>query len=271
MAAPPPTPPAAIDPSGQLDLLFFFVVGLLGGAHCIGMCGPLVTLYSDRLRGQRDDGRDVLDLHEVRQHVGFNLGRTASYAVIGAAFGVVGLTAFTAGAPLPAFDLFRGVLGVAVGVFVAAFGVYYLSGRFVDVVAGVAGVGVLFKKVHSVAVSRVDRWVDGPGVVGLGALHGLLPCPILYPAYLYVLVQGSPVRGALSLAALGLGTVPAVLLFGTVVQSVDSRHRVRLHRVLGVALLALGYIPLSHGLMLLGVELPMPDVPYYQPLGGEVP
>ncbi len=271
MAVTPFEPSPSLVTSGDVDLLFFFVVGALGGAHCVGMCGPLVTLYSDRLREHREDDRDVLGLHEVRQHLVFNLGRTTSYAVVGGFFGLVGLTAFTAGGTVPGFDVVRGVLGVAVGVFVVAFGLYYLSGKFVDVVANVSGVGVIFKKVHSVAVDRVDRLVDGPGVFGLGALHGLLPCPILYPAYLYVLVQGSPLRGAASLAALGLGTVPAVLLFGTVVQSVDASLRVRLHRVLGVALLALGYIPLSHGLMLLGVDLPMPDVPYYQPLAGEMP
>ncbi len=261
-------PAASVDTSANVDLMFFFVVGLLGGAHCIGMCGPLVTLYSDRLRGQRDDGRDVLSLHEVRQHLVFNLGRTTSYAAIGGLFGVLGFTVFSAAHEVPAFDVVRAVLGVAVGAVVIAFGVYYVSGRFVDVVTHVSGVGVVFKKVHSVAVSHVDRWVDGPGVFGLGALHGLLPCPILYPAYLYVLVQAAPARGAASLAALGLGTIPAVFVFGTLIQGVSPRLRARLHRVLGVTLIALGYIPLSHGLMLLGFDVPTFDVPFHQPLGG---
>jgi len=41
---------------------------------------------------------------------------------------------------------------------------------------------------------------------------------------------------------------------------------VRLHRVLGVVFIALGYIPLQHALMLLGVDLPHPPIPFYQPL-----
>ena len=29
------------------DLAVFFLIGLLGGVHCIGMCGPLVTTYAE--------------------------------------------------------------------------------------------------------------------------------------------------------------------------------------------------------------------------------
>jgi len=35
------------------DVLLFLVIGLLGGAHCIGMCGPLVTVYAGRMREGR--------------------------------------------------------------------------------------------------------------------------------------------------------------------------------------------------------------------------
>ena len=67
------------------DVAVFAVVGVLAGAHCLGMCGPLVTLYGDRMA--RDARRpDALSLHAVGQHALFNLGRAASYAVVGALF-----------------------------------------------------------------------------------------------------------------------------------------------------------------------------------------
>jgi len=46
--------------------------------------------------------------------------------------------------------------------------------------------------------SRVDRLATSPGIVALGAVHGLMPCPIIYPAYLYAFSLGSPTRGALA-------------------------------------------------------------------------
>jgi hypothetical protein len=43
---------------------------------------------------------------------------------------------------------------------------------------------------------------------------------------------------------------------------------VRLHRVLGVVFLLLGYVPFAHGLTLLGVDvLPHVHIPVYRPLG----
>lgn len=75
----------------RIDIVLFFVIGLLGGAHCIGMCGPLVTMYSKQMdtddvaakksRLSRPSGH--LSVYEVRQHVLFNVGRTASYAILG--------------------------------------------------------------------------------------------------------------------------------------------------------------------------------------------
>ncbi|MDY6780296.1 MAG: sulfite exporter TauE/SafE family protein, partial [Halobacteria archaeon] len=106
----------------------------------------------------------------------------------------------------------------------------------------------------------------GPRIVGLGAAHGFLPCPILYPAFLYSFARGSALDGFLSLAALGLGTFPAVFVYGTLVQSASVESRRKLHRVLGAVLILLGYIPISMGLNLLGVEVPRLMPPFYQPL-----
>jgi hypothetical protein len=93
-----------------------------------------------------------------------------------------------------------------------------------------------------------------------------MPCPILYPAFLYAFAVGSPVHGALALALLGVGTVPTLFAYGTVLGTLSPETRRRLHRVLGVLFVLLGYLPLAMGLAQFGVVLPMPEVPFYQPL-----
>ncbi|OYR58956.1 hypothetical protein DJ83_13850, partial [Halorubrum ezzemoulense] len=105
-----------------------------------------------------------------------------------------------------------------------------------------------------------------PGIVALGAVHGLLPCPILYPAYLYAFASGSAVAGGVALGALGLGTIPAVFAYGTLIESVDPVHRRRVHRLLGVAFVALGYVLFAHGLMSVGIHVPHPRLPFWNPL-----
>ncbi|MEF8821959.1 MAG: sulfite exporter TauE/SafE family protein, partial [Halovenus sp.] len=39
-----------------VDVLLFLAIGLLAGAHCIGMCGPLVTIYANNMNATRTDG-----------------------------------------------------------------------------------------------------------------------------------------------------------------------------------------------------------------------
>ena len=262
----PALDPAAVEP---LSLGVFFLIGLLGGAHCLGMCGPLVTTYADRLRAKEDSRRDVLTVRAVRQHALFNLGRATSYALIGGLFGLAGTLVFVTPQTVTAIasDVHL-VAGILVGIVIIAIGVSYLTGR-----GGLGGnlsipiLGPALARLQGALLTRVDNWVGGVRIVGLGGAHGLLPCPITYPAYLYAFILGSPIAGATALAAVGLGTIPSLFLYATAFQSVSVETRMRLHRVLGVAFIVLGYIPLQHGLAILGVPLPHAPLPYYQPLG----
>ena len=248
------------------ELVLFFLIGLLGGAHCIGMCGPLVTIYAGRMEERTSTPGERLTLFEVRQHGLFNLGRATSYTAIGAAFGALGgLFYLTTETLTGVTDVIRGSVGIVVGLVVIAIGVYYLLGR----AAPGLHLGIGGNSLVSALTTRLDRLASGPGIVGLGALHGLLPCPILYPAYLYAFAVGSATSGGLALAVLGLGTIPAVFLYGTLIEAVDPTRRRQLHRVLGAAFILLGYVPLQHGLMLYGIHLPHPEIPFYQPL--EIP
>jgi sulfite exporter TauE/SafE len=262
-----------LDAIFRVDVLLFLAIGLLGGAHCIGMCGPLVTMYSERMNPRPDGGtatgrtgnaRGHLTLYEVRQHALFNVGRAASYTLLGGAFGGLGGLVFVTADQLTAVaDLVRGGVGIAIGAFVIVAGAKYLLGGGAGGIQ-IPGVG----RVTNWLAVRVQRFVNSPGIVGLGALHGLLPCPILYPAYLFAFATGSAVSGAIALAALGIGTIPAVFAYGTLIESVDAVHRQRLHRLLGAVFLVLGYVLLAHGLMAVGIHIPHPMLPHYQPLGG---
>ena len=248
-------------------LIVFFLVGLLAGAHCLGMCGPLVSTYADRINANSTARRsDTLTLYDIRQHGLFNLGRAFSYALIGALFGLLGWLAFgSVEAVASAGDVLRGVVGIIVGVAIVLAGLYYLRGR-AGLPHSLPIVGGTVSLLTASMGRHVDRLATSPGIVALGALHGLLPCPIIYPAYLYAFAIGDPLRGGLALFVLGIGTIPTLFAYGTLLGTLGPGSRRRLHRALGVAFIILGYIPLQHGLMLLGiVELPHPPIPFYTP------
>lgn len=255
-------------PTGNLDAVVFLVVGLLGGAHCLGMCGPLVSVYADRLRAEEGTDDGTLTVRQVRQHVLFNLGRTVGYAAVGALLAFLG--AVTVGAMNEVLAVGSGVqatTALLAGGFITITGVSYLGGSAAHPSLG--PVDDLFGRVSRVLTSKVDAFVGDARIAGLGLVHALLPCPITYPAYVYAFALGDPVRGAFLLALVGLGTFPTLLVYGTVFGSLSASRR--LHRVLGVAFVVLGYLMVAHGLALFGVPVPRVSLPLpapeYQPLG----
>ena len=251
-------------PEGSVSVAVFFLVGLLGGAHCLGMCGPLVSVYADELGDDRGRGPTT---RELRQHALFNTGRTLGYATVGALLGAVGLFVFETAAVLAIAETVRAAAGIIVGVLVLLAGAGYLWRGTAGATPPVPVLGSAFTRVYGFLSGRVHTWARGPRILGLGAVHALLPCPLLYPAFLYVLALGSPVAGAVNLAALGLGTFPTLFAYGAVVGSIAPRWRTHLHRTLGVAFLVLGYVPLSMGLRSAGIAVPMAPLPFYMPLG----
>jgi sulfite exporter TauE/SafE len=269
MAVPGVDDAVALPSAGSLasngDLLLFVVVGALAGAHCLGMCGPLVSTYADRITAQRTE-RSRVTLFDVRQHGLFNAGRTVGYTAVGGVLGLVGsVVVGTAAAIDPIATPVRGGVGILVGLFILAAGVGYIL-RGTTTSLGLPGLGRVFGTVTGLLTARVDRLARSTGIVGLGAVHAFLPCPILYPAYLYAFAIGDPLRGAAALGLLGVGTIPTLFAYGLALGSVSVGRRETLHRAMGVAFLALGYLPLAHGLMLFGIDLPYPNVPFYQPL-----
>ena len=85
-----------------------FLIGLLGGTHCIGMCGGLVGAMSYSLprETRRQPARYVLYL------LLFNLGRVTTYALAGALFGWFGAWLMRAGDAFWLDDLVRIMAGM---------------------------------------------------------------------------------------------------------------------------------------------------------------
>lgn len=241
-----------------IELGVFAAMGLLGGAHCLGMCGPLASTYGDRV--QHDTGPPTW--FAIRQHALYNLGRTASYSVVGALLAAIGAIVYGAADLASIGVAIRGVAGVVVGLVILALGLGRLRETGGATVLPEGPGGRLFARVTSRVSRHVDRLVDGPGIVALGAVHAVLPCPLLYPAYAYAAQTGDPLAGASALAALGLGTIPAMVIVGTTAGSLSGARRQTIDRALGALFVVFALVPLSMGLSTLGVPVPTAPIPY---------
>jgi hypothetical protein len=220
-----------------------FLVGLLGGVHCVAMCGGVVgalNLHRPQAGAVHlgSGGAAVIAAAtQVPIHVAYSTGRIASYAVAGALAGGIGGTAALLDAVLPA----QAALAVVANGLVILLGLY-LAG-FGRGIARLERLGTaLWRGVSPIA----RRWlpIDTlPKALGAGAVWGWLPCGMVYSSLALALVSGSAARGAVVMLAFGLGTLPSLLAAGLALGSLRSAlHRPGARLAAGLAVVALGVL-----------------------------
>ncbi len=210
------------------ELLGVFLVGLLGSAHCVGMCGGFVVALA-----QMNDGARSLQVN----HGLYFLGKTLTYAFLGALAG--GFGAALGGL----FATMQQGLSIALGVFL--------------IVIGLGLIGVLRRFEGNAFLARftgLSRLMGtllqqrGPhAVLGLGMLNGLLPCGLVYGMLAVAAASGSATHGALVMGTFGLSTLPALYLTGVASFLMRPVWRSRLTLVSGVLVIGLGLMTIVRG------------------------
>ena len=216
----------------DVDPLGAFLVGLLGGVHCIGMCGGIVGAISLGMPGEQGTRWPML--------LAYNLGRIASYTVAGAIAGGLG---FFFSDVLPVQQAQQILLGVA-GVVMILLGLYL--GGWWNLLSYVeqAG-GHLWKKIEPLGRGLLPVRRVGQGLA-LGMLWGWLPCGLVYSVLIWAVSAGGAGEGALLMLAFGLGTLPNLLAMGAAAGQLQRlvRH-VWVRRAAGLMIIAFGLFQLA--------------------------
>lgn len=208
----------------EFSLIAVFLVGLLGGVHCLGMCGSIVGIFTSQV--PKDTVRWPF-------HLAYSSGRIASYAVAGALVGTIGQAGLLMRDAVPVQHLLfalSSLMLIVLGLYLA--GVWGAVRRLERLG------GVLWKHLHPYT-TRLLPVNTVPRALGLGALWGWLPCGLVYSVLLTALASGSATRGALIMLAFGLGTLPNLLAIGLFWESIKGwvqSTRVRLMAGLLVAM-----------------------------------
>jgi sulfite exporter TauE/SafE len=182
----------------EISLVTALLAGLLGGAHCVGMCGGIVAAMSLHAGARQPPA----------VHLGYNLGRIASYVLAGALAGLVGSAAFVSDHLLP----LQTALYVIAQVMLILLGLY-LAGLNRAVLWLERAGGTLWGRLQP-RLGRLLPIRDFPGALAAGAVWGWLPCGLVYSVLVTALASGSAGRGALLMLAFGLGTLPNLLAMG---------------------------------------------------------
>jgi len=194
-----------------------FLLGLLTGFHCIGMCGGFMLSYKAT----------------VRNHAAYGISKTLSYTVIGAFFGLIGsVLAFT--------PTMRGIAGILAGLFLLLFGLRQLN--------------VPFLRGFYIRAPKLGAHSSGKGPVAIGLLNGLMiACGPLQALYIMAAGTGSMVEGAKLMLVFALGTLPVMMGFGLVTAKVTGLSS-KIGKVSGTIVLILGLLMIKNGLALTGVS-----------------
>jgi uncharacterized protein len=179
----------------NLDFLSAFIIGFLGGGHCIAMCGGITTMLTS-----------ALPQHQVSKLpyiFSYNLGRIFSYSLIGAIAGFTGSLAIkNLGFPILALKLIAGVFLILLGLYI---------GQWLMLLTKIEFIGKRIWQLLSPLSKKLIPINTVKKSLLLGALWGWLPCGLVYSTLTWSIASGSAVDGALIMTFFGLGTLPALL------------------------------------------------------------
>ncbi len=219
-------------------LISALVLGLLGGGHCLGMCGGLMGALTLAIPAEQRARR-------FRLLLAYNLGRILSYSLAGLLLGLAGWA--VASGPLAlGLRIVAGLLLICMGL--------YLAGWWSGLTRIEALGRGLWKHIQPLA-GRLLPVSSLPRALLLGALWGWLPCGLVYSTLLWAASQGNAVDSALLMLAFGLGTWPVLLATGLAAERLTAVLRRRGVRIAGgllVILFGLWTLPGPHQHWLMG-------------------
>lgn len=224
-----------------IDLLLIAGLGFLGSfGHCLGMCGPLTLAFS-----LAQPVTATKPGPPWRFHLLLNLGRIASYALVGASIGGLGSVLVASGQMAGVGSLFRQGMAIVTGLLLIWFGLRQINPH------GLPPVPFLSPMAQAALHDRLQRGLQRLSLnphdwtpLFLGLVWGLMPCGFLYAAQLKAAETANLWWGGATLLAFGLGTLPMMLGVGTSTAWLSRDRRSQLFRLGGGLTLTIGVLTL---------------------------
>ncbi len=175
-------------------------------------------------------------------HLSYNLGRTATYTALGAAAGMagraMGLVGRLAGVE-HIMTIVAGCLMILAGLLMSG---WIPRGRLANIFA--------FRPASAIS-KAVGGLMKSPNVgskFSMGLLLGFLPCGLIYAALLKAAETASPLAGALTMFAFGLGTMGALLVLGLFSSTFSPWLRRYSNQLAAIGVTLMGVYLLYHGI-----------------------
>lgn len=191
----------------SLQLGLIFTTGLLGGFHCIGMCGGIMLTQNNA--------------------IAYNGGRILSYSLMGLLFGAVG-----------SYIVFSAQLKSIV--FIAAGSLVVLIGLRMW---GVPFLRKLRPGLNSPCLISGFRGM--PFTIGL--LTGIMPCGMLSSMWFIAAATGSAFRGLFVMFVFAIGTCFCMLTFGLIGNIITRRYNKYILKISTIIIITMGLMLMIKG------------------------
>ena len=176
-----------------------FGAGLLGSAHCLGMCAGISGLFAV--------GATVASIKtQLPLAIAYNVGRVLSYAFLGVTVAALG------GAAVGMIPDLAGPVRLASGLLIIIIGLQVAFDW--RLLAPVEKIGATIWNRLAPHAKGLIPATSIASAAGLGLIWGWLPCGLVYGALLLAATTADPVSGGLVMIAFGLGTMPAMIATG---------------------------------------------------------
>lgn len=208
------------------------MMGLTGSLHCAGMCGPIMLMipFETGNRFRKWTGMFL-----------YHAGRISVYAFLG--WLIYTFKSFFHPGWQQSVSVIAGIVLLLIGL-----------GSFISI-RRVALPGSAW------VVRHLGKFLGNPAPEGLflsGALHGFLPCGLVYMALSLAVGADSPVQAVFLMYAFGAGTLPMLIGITLFRNRVSFFRKEKLRRIAPFLLLAFGILFILRG-MNLGIPYVSPE------------
>lgn len=230
--------------SKDMSYGFVFLMGVVAAfSSCLAVTGGLLLAVAAKYN---ESHPNLTGFEKFKPTVYFNIGRVVSYTILGGVVGAIGST-FTLS------SRGTGLLSVLASLVMIMLGFQLLNlfpwmrhfqpkmPKFIS------------HRIHDLS-SRDGKSPYTP--LTLGAATFFLPCGFTQALQFYVLSTGSPAKGALTMLAFSLGTLPSLLSLSMISSFARGSFQKHFLRFAAVLVIFVGFWNINNGLTLAGIDLP---------------
>lgn len=210
----------------MIEWIAIFAGGLLGSAHCVGMCGGFALAIGS---AQRSFSATL-----IRQLI-YSAGRLFTYMFLGAMGGCLGAY----------FSQFKSSL-------VSAQQIFSLIAGIIMLVVGLSVLGVIrlprLTRGGGLIAPVFGHFLQGKSLWGsfsAGLATGFLPCGLVYSFLAMAVATGRSLQGSALMLCFGVGTIPAMVLLGCGSTFLAQATRRRIYQIAACVVIVLGGVTIA--------------------------